>query len=137
MTTAKNKTSVQRKHLWWAAAILASFVLLAGIGLLMLQHGIWVTIENAGTTPVRSVVLHVTGASYPLGDIAPGSCAKVRVGPRGESHLEIEFVDSNGKPRRLNADGYFESGYQGTIRISIKDGAIEKNEQKIRLYSLY
>jgi len=51
----------------------------------------------------------------------------------GESHLEIEFTDPDGPPHRLDAGGYFEPGYRGTIDISIKDGVIEKNEQQIRL----
>jgi hypothetical protein len=47
--------------------------------------------------------------------------------------LEIEFTDSDGQPQRLDAGGYFEPGYRGTIDISIKDGVIEKNEQKTGL----
>jgi hypothetical protein len=39
----------------------------------------------------------------------------------------------DGKTNRLDAGGYFESGYKGTIDISIKDGRIQKNEQNIRL----
>jgi hypothetical protein len=56
-----------------------------------------------------------------------------RVNPTSESDLEIEFTDSDAKARRLHAGGYFESGYRGTIRVSIKDGVIEKNEQDIKL----
>jgi hypothetical protein len=137
IATVERKLTGRPNRRWWVVAVLASFVLLVGIGLFKLQHGIWVTIENTGATPIRSVVLHVTGASYALADIAPKSSTEVRVEPRGESHLEIEFTDPNGKPRRLDAGGYFESGYRGTIRLSIKDGAIEKNEQAITLYSLY
>jgi hypothetical protein len=81
-------------------------------------------------------VLHVTGASYPLGDIAPGSSAEATVICHGQSGLEIEFSNSDGKTQRLNAGGYFESGYRGTIRVSIKDGAIERNEQQMILWSL-
>ena len=83
---------------------------------------------------MRSVVLHVTGVSYQLGDIPPGASATARVRPTSESGLEIEFTDSDGKVQRLNAGGYFESDYRGTIRVSIKDGAIETNEQDIKLW---
>jgi len=55
------------------------------------------------------------------------------VHPTGESHLEIEFTDADGQAKRLDAGGYFEPGYRGTIDISIKDGVIQKNEQQIRL----
>ena len=55
------------------------------------------------------------------------------VHPTGESHLEIQFTDADGQAKRLDAGGYFESGYRGTINTSIKVGMIEKNEQQIRL----
>jgi hypothetical protein len=91
------------------------------------------TIQNTGSQPLRSVVLSVTGASYNLGDIPPGATAHVTVHPTGESHLEIQFTDSDGQAHRLNAGGYFESGYRGTINISIKDDVIQENQQKISL----
>lgn len=118
----------------WFFALLAVLLLLALIGLVMLAQGhgeLRVTVGNAGTSPLRSVVIHVTGASYPLGDIVPGSSVETTVNPRGESHLEITFSDSSGNTKRLNAGGYFESGYHGKIYITLKDGIIEKNEQQI------
>jgi len=51
----------------------------------------------------------------------------------GESHLEIQFTDGDGQDKRLDAGGYFEPGYRGTINVSIKDGVIQENEQNIRL----
>lgn len=91
-------------------------------------------LHNAGSTDLSSVVLHVTGRSYPLGDLAPRASAHATVSPTSESHLEIEFADADGKPKRLNAGGYFEPGYRGTIRVSIKDGAIDENEQHVNVY---
>ena len=99
----------------------------------MFRSGIHVTIQNTGSQPLRSVVLYVTGASYELGDIAPGAAAHTMVHPTGESHLEIEFTDADGQTNRLDAGGYFEPGYRGMIRVSIKDGVIQENEQDIRL----
>ena len=78
-------------------------------------------------------MLFVTGTSYNLGDIPPGATAHATVHPTGESHLEIEFTDADEQAKRLDAGGYFEPGYRGTIDISIKDGVIQKNEQQIRL----
>jgi len=75
----------------------------------------------------------VTGASCNLGDIAPGATADAMVHPTSESHLEIQFTDGDGQDKRLDAGGYFEPGYRGTINVSIKDGVIEENEQEISL----
>ncbi|MFO0448833.1 MAG: hypothetical protein ACK52I_09255 [Pseudomonadota bacterium] len=114
----------------------AFLVVLALIVVLALQFrpGIQVTIQNTGSTPMKSVVLHVTGASYDLGEIAPGAEATARVRPTSESHLEIEFTIADGKTQRVNAGGYFESGYRGTIRVEIKDGVIDKFEDDIKLW---
>ena len=113
-------------------------VLLSGIvGIAILGQlrpsGIEVIVENRDPTPLKSLVLHVTGASYPLGDVPPGAVVAKRVKPTGESHLEIEFTGADGKPRRLDAGGYFEPGYRGTIRLSIRDHQIATNQQTIKL----
>lgn len=76
----------------------------------------------------------MTGNSYPLGDIAPGASGKATVESTGESHLEIELIDNDGQSKRLNAGGYFEPGYRGSVEVSIKDGVIEKNEGRMDSY---
>ena len=126
---AMKMTATGKRRRW-----LLVLIPLALIGLLLfhsLRGGGRVTIRNTGATPIHSVVLHVTGAEYPLGDIASGSSAEATVRPRGKSHLEIEFTDSEGKKQRLNAGGDLESGYRGSIQVSIKDGAVVDIEHKI------
>jgi len=126
---------INKRRQWWLIGLFACILLLlvAGLVFVFFRSGIHVTIQNTGNQPLRSVVLHVTGASYNLGDIAPGATATATVLPSGESHLEIQFTDPDGQTQRLDAGGYFESGYKGTIQVSIKDGVIQQNEQKIRL----
>lgn len=121
---------------WWVVGGLACILLLLAAVLIFFQFrsGIHVAIHNAGSQPLNSVLLHVTGASYDLGDIASGETAEATVHPEGESHLEIEFIDAGGQANRLNAGGYFETGGRGTIDISIKDGVIQANEQNIKTY---
>jgi len=118
-----------KKNRWWLVGI--PVVLLIAVAVLFFQFrpGIHVTVQNTGSTPLKSVVFHVTGASYQIGDIAAGASATARVQSTGESGLQIEFTDSDGNVQRLDAGGYFESGYRGTIQVSIKDGTIVKNEQ--------
>ena len=126
----------EKKNRLWLIAIPVVLLIVAGIAvvLVLFRPGIQVTVENTGTTPLRSVVLHVTGASCDLGDIAPGATATARVRSTGESSLDIEFTDGHGNNQRLNAGGYFESGYRGTIRVEIKDGQIDKFEEDIKLW---
>jgi hypothetical protein len=124
----------QRRQFWFIGFLACiALLLVAGLGITFFRSGIQVTIQNTGSQPLRSVVLHVTGASQSLGDISPGATARATVHATGESHLEIQFTDADGQGQRLDAGGYFEPGYRGTIDISIKDGVIEQNEQQIRL----
>jgi hypothetical protein len=106
-------------------------LLLPALQTLWSGPGIHVMLRNDGAVPLHSVVLHATGASYELGDMEPREVADSVIRPSGESHLVIEFADTHGKISRLNAGGYFEPGYQGTIQVSIKDGVIDENEQHV------
>ena len=58
-----------------------------------------IIVQNVGTESLRSVMVHVTGSSYQVGDLAPGEIKVIKVIPKGESHIEIGL--GNGK--RLNA----------------------------------
>jgi hypothetical protein len=141
-TVEEKKVGRKGCSLSWAAIFISGIVLIDVTGVLIAtwlpalqarfgHSGIQVTINNNDGQPLRSVVVHVTEASYKLGDIAPGASAQTVVHASGESHLEVEFKDVDGRIRRLDAGGYFEPGYRGTIQITIKDGAIEENRQQI------
>ena len=118
-----------KKQRRWLIAVL---IIVLVVVMIQSRSGIHVTILNAGATPLRSVVIHVTGDSHSVGDIAPGGAIRVRVRPTSDSHLEIEFTDDDGQLKRLDAGGYFKSGYRGTIQVSIKEGMIDTNEHNIR-----
>lgn len=65
-----------KKFRWLFVAIPAVLIALVGVLIFQFRPGVQVTIQNTGSTPIRSVVLHVTGASYQLGDIPPGESAR-------------------------------------------------------------
>ena len=96
--------------------------------LFLFRSGIKVIVENTGHSPLHLLVIHVTGESYSMGDLAPGASVTTTVSPDGESDLEIEFTDTNGNKRRLIAGCYIEPNYRATIRLSIKDGVIDRSE---------
>lgn len=126
----------RRRSWFWFLGIPATILLiaLAAVLVFQLRSGIQVTVTSTGNTPLKSVVLHVTGATYKLGDLAPGDSATTGVNLNGESHLEVEFSDAKGRTQRVNAGGYFESGYRGTIRVEIKDGKIDKFQEDVKLW---
>lgn len=70
-----------RKNRLWLIAIPVALLIVAGVAavLVLFRPGIQVTVENTGSTPLKSVVLQVTGASFALGDITPGATATARV----------------------------------------------------------
>lgn len=119
----------------WPLAVAGVVVIsLAVLVVVRFRSGIVVTVENAGPASIKSVSLRVTGRSYSLGEIAAGSSASARVHPTGESHLEIELAHVDGTSQRLDAGGYFESGYRGTIRVVLKDGKIEQVEDAVKIW---
>jgi len=64
-----------------------------------------------------------------IGDLAVGETRIVRVFPTSESHLELTFDDHLGHEHRLNAGGYFESGYRMNIEVDIQHNVIIRNAQ--------
>lgn len=115
----------------WRMLVIPALLLLITSSMVLSQGGITVIVENADDRDIHAVVVQVTGNSYPLGDIAPGSSKTAIVNSTGESNLGIEFADADGRLRRLKAESYFEPRYRGSIRVSIKDGAIDRIEKKI------
>jgi hypothetical protein len=123
--------------LWVGVAIAAGIVLVGGgLAWYHFRPGVRVTVENAGTEPMRAVVLHVTGRSYPIGGIAPGGCMRTIVVPTSESDLQIEFTDGRGNGRRVPVECYIEPSYRGEIRARIKDGRLEMTAEQIQSWSL-
>jgi hypothetical protein len=91
---------------------------------------ILVIVTNHGPETLHEATVHVTGASYAIGDLPPGQSKRVRVSPTGESGVQIEFTDKQGK--RVHSDwvGYFEHGYGGSIRLDWKEGRAESEGWK-------
>jgi hypothetical protein len=98
----------------WAMLFIGLAIVVA-TSLVLPAAGVTVVVANVGTEPMREVVVHVTGASYPIGELAPGARASVVAKPKGDSHVEIG--QSSGP--RLIVDCYFESGYSGTVTAEV------------------
>ena len=114
--------------------ILSAAVVL--IGLIIVFAAAWViksrvtvVIHNVGGETLQSVVVHVTGNSYPVGDIVAGETRTVKVVSKGESHIEIEHSGRE----RLVAGTYFEQGYSGKITIDVNSNQIVNIKDEIRI----
>ncbi len=76
-----------------------------------------VRLVNIGPSALESVVIHVTGATYPVARIAPGDSSTVATEPVGESSV---YVTRSHRADSLQLDVYFEPGYGGRVRAVIE-----------------
>jgi len=91
-------------------------------------YGAKVVVKNVGKVPLHSVVVHVTGRSYPLGELPVGENRSVKAYPTGESHVVIEHVDQSSGNKKLPVDCYFELGYRTTINVEITEDSVVKTD---------
>ncbi|OPZ97574.1 MAG: hypothetical protein BWY71_01560 [Planctomycetes bacterium ADurb.Bin412] len=104
-------------------------LIIVSAALFYLRGGIMVIIHNVGTEPLQAVVVHVTGNSYPQGDIAAGATKRVKVQAQGESHIELTY----GEGKHLVVDCYFEGGNKGKITAEVTSHEVIRVEQDIHV----
>lgn len=90
--------------------------------------GVHFTLDNAGSEALHAVIVEVTGRSYKLGDVPPGSSKTVKLHATGDSHIELQF--SNG--HRLKIDCYFEPAYGGFIKAKVTSQSVIAVEDEIK-----
>lgn len=73
------------------------------------------TATNVGSETMRSVVVHITGKTYAIGDLVPGASQSVQLYPAADSHIELALA---GHPR-LEVDCYFSGGHTGSITAEV------------------
>jgi hypothetical protein len=123
---------------WRGLFVIGAVTFVVTGGLLAIRpRGIRVTVTNRGPEPLSNVVVHVTGNSYRLGTLGVRESRTVTVDPQGASQVELEFVGDSAARTRLDAGGYFEPGYEGTVDIDLEAGVIVRNEHHIRLSRFY
>lgn len=127
-----DSTSAANSPKWPFRVIIASAATLTVtllIALAMARHKLTVTVANDGPERLRQVVVHVTGRSYPLGDLEAGAEKTVGIAPTSDSSVEIEFVDSAGSKKRLDADCYLEPGHhRGEMTIHFGSEQLKRVE---------
>jgi hypothetical protein len=56
--------------------------------------GVEFALNNAGSEALRAVIVEVTGRSYNLGDMPPGSSKTVKLNATGDSHIDLRFSNA-------------------------------------------
>jgi hypothetical protein len=96
-------------------------------------RGLWVTVVNRDAAVMRAVTVRLRGSVYPLGDLAPGQSASVRVRTSGghgrdESGVRVAYLDRQGDTVLLDAGGYISAGDVGDFEVEVKGGDILRAE---------
>jgi len=120
----------------WRLGVLFLVLILLGSSacFLYVRQGVKVRVRNVGSETLYSMLVHVTGNSYSIGDLTAATTASVRVEPTGESHVEVEFKDGKGKSKRLLVGGYFERfPYHGTISVDLDSEKVLKTKSTVMI----
>ena len=82
------------------------------------EPGIDLTLTNGGTAGLDSVVVHTTGYSYPIGDLAAGATRELKVQSTGESDIAVEHGPGDLR-RRVVLGVYFEERYREAVTARV------------------
>ena len=95
---------------------------------------ILISISNESGSTISDIKIAYTGGSYVVHKMEPGMSNEQYIRPKGESHLELSFVDVRGMLIKTTIDVYIETGYEGSILITIgKDNKVSwKNNITIK-----
>jgi hypothetical protein len=74
--------------------------------------GAMIVIRNQGGQTLRNVAVTVenVGNRYDVGDLAPGGRSRVFAKPHAESHINVEFRDTQDQRHVATVIGYVEEG---------------------------
>jgi hypothetical protein len=107
------------------------------LGWRFVTRGVRVTVINNGPDPISELVVHVTGNTHRIGNLAVGESRTVRVAPETDSGAELTFKDAQGQPHRQNAGGYFSQHDRGRIEVELENGEIKRNDHDYGLSLLF
>ena len=115
----------------WIVLIVA--VAVAAIAFLLWPRGVNVIVVNAGSSPMTSVSVAVTGGTFAMPNIPPNEARNVRVKPTGDSNIVLTYTDAAG-PHTVVVDCYLgNGGYSGSITIDVANGTIVQKLDSIRI----
>jgi hypothetical protein len=131
---------LNRRYLIAAVAVVMVLTAFAGgafylvWGRLPFIAGVRVDVRNVDPgQPLQSVTVVVTGASFRLGDIAPGETKSVRVNPTGESSVVIRHTPIGRPAVDLTVGCYIERNYSGSIQVDVTPTAVARVSDQIRI----
>lgn len=114
------KTSGDRK----IASGLLLWIALAGCGLQ--SRMIQVTITNASTEKISTIVINYPDATFGINSLEPGKSFQYKIKPTGTGSLKIEFFNAHGVDH-VSSGPVVHKNDEGSIEIRLaQDGATSK-----------
>lgn len=94
------------------ALLTCMVVLVVGaVGIYLHEQKLIAVVVNHGPGTLRSVIVHVRGNSYPMGDLDAGELRSVAIHPDRKTGVAIEFVGETGETVRTEEFGYMGPDY--------------------------
>jgi len=84
------------------------------------SNKIAVVLVNDSNLLIRNIEIEYTGGIIKANQLKSGNKIREVIRPKGESHLELKYVDNGGVLQVIPIDIYFETGYHGEIIITIR-----------------
>jgi len=94
-------------------------VILLSIAAVGCARSVVVVVVNAADTSVSDVTVRHSGGETKLGTLQAQETRTLRILPAGESDATLSFFDGNRVFHETKLDVYFESGFRGSLTITI------------------
>jgi hypothetical protein len=113
-------------------ALLGCLVVGIGYGMWLDRPGVRVTVRNSTDDDLTGVSVRVSGREYPIGVIAAGESACVRVSPSGDSNVAVSYETTAARTEQI--DCYISSGYRGSCSLEVRTDGSVHTDDSIRLF---
>lgn len=107
------KTSATRKYMTVMHLALFASLSLNGCG-----SRVEFSLRNNSNSSLDSVTVHVTGENYHIGSLPPHASTNIRVSPKSDSHIEIQYKKDGVMYRRV-IDCYLEPHCSGKVDATL------------------
>ena len=95
----------------------AFFLILVALGLCGCRaHMIHVTLVNASSQPISTIVVDYPGATFGVNDLAPGQTFAYTIKPLETGAIKVQFADAQGKSHNSTLDTVHK-GDEGSLEV--------------------
>ena len=130
MLLLKNSHALKWRRLTYASALLISIILLFIVLCrnILLTPATEIVLINSGQTELTNISLHVSGETYSVAALAPGESKSIKLYPKFDSHVEIEFKSADDLTCRIPLHGYVAPNIHANFIITLDSTGINSQQ---------